>query len=195
MDYSLIISVCSILVMLFSAYVAYKTFKLQKDIRRPRLVYSKRKYEFQYYIQDDRFHLVQWLISSLNTGGETAIVDSIVFSLKINNVMYMGKVTSDQFKLNLVPPGASFIVDLSHSLGDKNTWNLIAEDNSGLSQGHSRTSGVSVTDIDPSEIFPLMMYDIPNMSYRALILYRLDGTDSSVTLPYGLKIGGSFKTD
>jgi len=193
MNYTLVISICSILVMLFSAYVAYKTFELQKDARRPRLVYSKQKYEFQYYIEENQFHLVQWLICAQNSGGETAIVDSIVFSIKINNIMYMGKIKPQHFRPHLVPPGATFTIDLSDALGDKSIWTLKKEDDSDDTKYHKKTYGFPITDIDPSEVILMAMNGAQNMSYQTLILYRLNGTDSSITQPYRLKIDGLIK--
>ena len=74
MDYMVIISFCSVIVMLFSTYVAYKAYLLQKNNRRPKLVYEKTSYEFQYYVKDDKFHLKQWVMVAENIGGESAII-------------------------------------------------------------------------------------------------------------------------
>ncbi len=195
MDYTLIISICSVLVMFFSAYVAYKSYVLQKGARRPIMVYFRRKYEFQFYIKDDQFHLVQWLISANNSGGETAIVDSILFSVKINHVMYLGKVDSAQFKYNLVPPGALFIVDLSSVLRDKNTWALKRMDEDNENNTNWTISGVEITELTQSEAASMMLCDMSNMSYRASIHYRLNGTDITTTQPFRLNIEGSIKED
>ena len=195
MDYTLIISVCSILVMFFSAYVAFKSYKLQKDVRKPKLVYRKRKYEFQFYIKDNQFHIVQWLINAHNAGGETAVVDSILFSVKINHTMYMGKVNSTNFQPDLVPPGAPFIIDLSSVLGDNNTWVLKEASKNDDGTSMERIVGIHITELSHNESVSMLLHDTPNMSYRALIQYRLDGTDSTRTQPYGLLIGGLLKED
>lgn len=181
--------------MLFSAYVAYGSYKLQKNLRSPRLVYSKCKYEFQYSITDNQFILKQWAIHADNVGGETAVVDRILFSIRIRNVLYMGRTDSDQFKADLVPPGAQFVTDLSLVLGDNSTWDLRNDDGKGQSDSYSTLFGVKITDVSDVEARFMIRNSIPDMSYGVCVLYRLDGTDIIRTHPYRLMICGSIKEE
>ena len=194
MDYLAIISICSVLVMLFSAYVAYKSYLLQKNIRRPKLVHSKTPYEFQHYVKDDKFHLTQWRIVAEKIGGESATIKKILFKINYDSRSFLGKIIPEEITYTDVSSGAKFIVDLCPAINKhQDCWDLGKIPTSDNPNTVSVNSGQSITAIEPEEAAALMlMGDMQQMSYLASIFYKTkDAKDN--TSPYVLIIGGKFK--
>jgi len=193
MDYMAIISFCSVIVMLFSTYVAYKAYLLQKNNRRPKLVYEKTPYEFQYYVKDDKFHLKQWMMVAENIGGESAIIKKILFRINYDSRLFLGKITSEEMTYTRVPSGAKFIIDLCPIINkQQDYWNLGEIPTSDDPDTISVHSGMPITDLEPEEAAALMMMGaMHQMTYVASIFYKVEGTEEC-TSPYVLTLSGKI---
>ncbi len=126
MCYELLFSICSVAVMLFSAYVAYKTYAIHIFDSRPKFRKISSKYGFRYHVNDDVFHLDNWVIKLENIGGKTAVIDSIIFKVTYQRKYFIGKIDSFDLLESYVPPGAFFTVDIGSVLKFKNSadWNV-----------------------------------------------------------------------